>query len=845
MVSNHGPKSRDIYASGCELIEAGYKVFPLGNGKAPATQGAFYASTEYPEDLQKWISEGKRGGLAIATGLASGVVVIDADSPEAFQWMYERHGDAHVVTDRGGHWYFRHPGDGKVTCVSKFAHGLDRKGDGGYTAVPPSPRKEWTAGVPDRRTLPKLPAEFKTKKTERANTSERKLDPETFGRAVEIIAAHYPKPGEQQYDFGLYLSGYLQGNGLGEEDTYRLMWDALERQPGGTDDQAEHNITRVVESTAQKLADGEYVKGGPSVEKIAPGLLGELGPVLGFVFRREDFEGVPEVDAPETPREPRSYMLTDVGNGERFADEHGRNIRWVSAWNKHVAWTGRVWAEDTMDAATRKAQITAKGMFRDAMAGDADTDTQKKVAKHAIGSQSAPRIRAMLEMARNKIIASHEEFDPDPWLLNCQNGTIDLRTGELREHSRADLITKVTPVEYDPDADAPTFHAFLERILPSEELRGFLQRAFGMALSGEIRDNVLIILYGSGSNGKSTLMEVILEALGKYGKAAVPDLLMSKGRSHLTELADLFGARLVSCMESEEGKRLNEGLVKQLTGRDRISARRMREDPWEFEPTHSIFFGTNHKPEVRGMDHAIWRRLKLVPFEVKIPDAEQDKSLPEKLQAELPGILAWLVEGCLEWQRIGLQEPEEVTNATDEYRADMDLLQQFIEDCCVVHPDAEAPATALYKSYSRWAEEMGEKTPLKQRPFGQRLGDRGYTSFKFTSGPNKDRNGWRGIGLRSGGTDPDDDGFRGGGRIKSPSTYPKAEDERRNEFQSSAVQSGLDTPENPGSNDRGGGSGQSFAINRDVQSRVSGNGKSSPLPPLPPLRTLKTTVGNS
>jgi putative DNA primase/helicase len=353
-----------------------------------------------------------------------------------------------------------------------------------------------------------------------------------------------------------------------------------------------------------------------------------------------------------------------------------------------------------------------------------------------------------------------DELDPDPWLLNCQNGTIDLRSGELLEHRRADMITKETPVEYHEAAAAPTFEAFLETILPNEDIRSFVQRALGSAISGKVRDDVLVIFHGGGANGKSTLVHAVMEALGEYAIASAPDLLMSKGHSHPTELADLFGARLVSCMESEEGRRLNEGLVKQLTGRDRISARRMREDFWQFDPTHTIILGTNHKPEVRGTDLAIWRRLKLVPFGVTIPKAEQDKDLSEKLQSELPGILRWLVEGCLQWQANGLQEPDEVLAATDSYRSDMDTLAQFIEDSCTVHAGAQAPATPLWKHYTRWCDESGEK-PLKQRAFGTRLGERGFESFKYTDGPHKDRKGWAGIGLKSGQTDPDNDGSGG------------------------------------------------------------------------------------
>src|SRR5215204_2604411 len=505
-----------------------------------------------------------------------------------------------------------------------------------------------------------------------------------------------------------------------------------------------------------------------------------------------------------------SYMRTDTGNGERFAAQHGKDVRWIKKWGKHLVWSGRVWQIDDFEDVSRRAQRTAKSIFGEAQREGVDTEEQGKIAAHAIASQSARSLRAMVDLAKPHIASAHTEFDPDPWLLNCQNGTIDLRTGELREHRRSDMITKVTPVEYNPAATAPTFHAFLEQILPGEALRGFVQRAFGMALSGEIRDNVLVIFHGTGSNGKSTLVEALMEAFGDYAKAAAPELLMVKVNSHPTELADLFGARLVSCMESEEGRRLNEGLVKQLTGRDTISARRMREDFWEFNPTHSVVFGTNHKPEIRGTDYAIWRRLKLVPFDVTIPDAEQDKDLPTKLEAELPGILRWAVEGCLEWQRNGLQEPDEVTTATQAYRSEMDVLAAFIEDVCVEDEEAETPATALHTVYQHWCRDHNE-TALKQRTFGMRLAERGYRSFKYTSGVNKDRSGWAGLGIRSDYA-PDDDPGGGERRI-----------ERRKDF----AQKPIDKPKNPPSEDQSGGSGQRSSITAKTPSSRENYAESS------------------
>jgi putative DNA primase/helicase len=310
---------------------------------------------------------------------------------------------------------------------------------------------------------------------------------------------------------------------------------------------------------------------------------------------------------------------------------------------------------------------------------------------------------------------------------------VNLRSGELRPHRREDLLTKIAPVEYDPDAPAPTWQATLERVLPNSEIQAFFKRLCGYATTGDTSEHVLPMLFGTGANGKSTVLNALLEALGGYAMQSAPDLLIAKRNSHPTELADLFGARLVASIEVEDGRRLAESLVKQLTGGDRVKARRMRQDFWEFSPTHKVFMAVNHKPIVRGTDTAIWRRIRLIPFTETIPPTEQDKRLPEKLNAELPGILAWAVEGCLEWQREGLQAPEEVRKATGEYRSEMDVLGAFLKECCRRDADATVGAQDLYKAYQMWAEENGERSEGK-RKFSTQLKERGFESRR--SGPN-------------------------------------------------------------------------------------------------------------
>ena len=264
----------------------------------------------------------------------------------------------------------------------------------------------------------------------------------------------------------------------------------------------------------------------------------------------------------------------------------------------------------------------------------------------------------------------------------------------------------------------------------NQALVDFLQRAIGYGLTGDVSEQVFFIFWGVGANGKSTFIMIVRDMLGDYAMKATSELLMAKrGDAHPTERADLQAKRFVAAVETEEGRRLAEGFVKEATGGDPIRARRMREDFWEFVPTHKLFLATNHKPVVRGTDHAMWRRPKLVPFSVVIPDEEQDKRLAEKLRAELPGILAWSVRGCLDWRVNGLGVPDEVKNATDGYRQEMDVLRDFLDERCVLNPGTKAPVGELYQSYKDWAEKSGEH-PLTKRAFGERLRERGLKSGK-------------------------------------------------------------------------------------------------------------------
>jgi putative DNA primase/helicase len=436
---------------------------------------------------------------------------------------------------------------------------------------------------------------------------------------------------------------------------------------------------------------------------------------------------------------------TDTGNAERLTRKNGADLRYVHSWGKWLAWDGGRFAIDQTGEIDRRAKETVRAMYEEAAKLE-DPEERKRLAIWARRSESAARRDAMIQLSRSepRIPVCHEQLDADPWVLNVMNGTINLRTGELQPHRRADLITKLAPVIYDQDATAPTWAGFLERVLPDAEVRSFVQRAMGYSMTGLTGEQVLFLLWGSGANGKSTFVETIMALLGDYALKTPAETLLAKRDTGIpNDVAALRGARFVAAVESEEGRRLAEVRVKELTGGDTIAARFMRAEWFTFRPVCKLFLATNHKPQVRGTDLAIWRRIRLVPFAVTIPAAERNPSLPEKLRAELPGIMAWAVAGCLEWQAKGLMPPTDVTEATAAYRAEQDVLGAFLDDRCAFGSTYEVTSAALYHAYREWAEAAGEK-PITQKALAAMLSERAYEQVRIGHARTR---GWRGLGL--------------------------------------------------------------------------------------------------
>lgn len=450
------------------------------------------------------------------------------------------------------------------------------------------------------------------------------------------------------------------------------------------------------------------------------------------------------------PAEDEPLPMTDVGNAQRLVQEYGHILRYCHPWSKWLAWDGIRWRIDDTGAVWRCAKATARAIFQEAAAVQ-NVDLAKALGKHAIRTQADARLAAMIHQTESEptVPVLPDDLDADPWLYCVSNGILDLRTGQLIDHDRDLLITKYAPVIYDPSAECPQWEAFLEQILVNKPLIEFVQRAIGYSLTGSTRERVLFFLHGTGSNGKSTVIELVKTLLGDYAQRTPTDTLLAKKDNAIpNDVARLRGARFVSAVETEEGKRLAEAMVKDLTGGDTIAARFMRGEWFDFKPSFKIWLATNHKPVIRGTDNAIWNRIRLIPFSVTILEHQQDRELLGKLQKELPGILAWAVRGCLQWQRYGLGMPAEVLQATQTYRADMDTMAAFLQDACIMDPQATVTAKALYETYKRWCDETGERA-VTQKRVGQTLSERGLERIHKEQGWM-----WRGVRLLAPGEHP-------------------------------------------------------------------------------------------
>lgn len=424
--------------------------------------------------------------------------------------------------------------------------------------------------------------------------------------------------------------------------------------------------------------------------------------------------------------------LSDLGNGQRLAHRLQGKAHWCGPMKRWFVHDGQRWNSDALEYLMRWSKESVLAMYdaASALPDKARTD----LLKHAMKSESERALKAGINLAASEdgIPILPEAFDTDPMLLNVENGTIDLTTGHLRPHDPKDLISKMAAVTFDPAAECPHWLAFLDQIFEGDAERiAYIQKAFGYSLSGKTSERIVLFLYGSGKNGKSTLVNVVATIMADYHHKTPVETIMAKRNDGgiPNDIAALKGARFVTASETEENRRLNVAKVKDMSGNEVLTARFLHGEFFNFRPQFKLWLSTNHKPIIPGNDRAMFDRCKLVPFDYRVPDDEIDPDIEQKLLAEAPGILNWLLAGCLAWQRDGLRAPDSVVEAIEQYRAEMDQVGVFIADRCVVGANYRATSAALYAAYKAWCEVNGERQQSATW-FGRQLSEREFAQIQ-------------------------------------------------------------------------------------------------------------------
>jgi putative DNA primase/helicase len=446
--------------------------------------------------------------------------------------------------------------------------------------------------------------------------------------------------------------------------------------------------------------------------------------------------------------------LTELGNAKRLIKSFGDKIRFDFARGCWLTWDGIRWAPDEDGAIWRYAKQIPPMLYTEA--GETfELDERESRIKWGLRSEQRRVIEACVSLAKSEpgVVVMPSRFDRDPTLLNTPSGVVDLLTGDMRPQKPEDLLSKVTAVPYDPDCPIPRWLSVLNDVFAGDQgLLAYMKRAGGYSISGFTGEHKMLLCFGPGRNGKNTVLDTIRGVAGDYASVSDPKIFLSSGQNeHPAGLADLAGRRLVVTSEVDTGQQLAEGLVKRLTGDRTIKARFMNQNWFEFEMTAKIWMLANSKPEIQGQDEGIWSRISIIPFDVFIPVEKRIKGLSDILiQEEGPGILAWLVDGCREWHRIGLDDPERVAEATKSYRSEQDIVGEFIKSCCIDRKDDpdvrdhyRVETKTLYRRYDEWCKEMGERSPLTGRRFSLELPKRGYQSK-----PSDGKHYWIGLALK-------------------------------------------------------------------------------------------------
>lgn len=687
----------------------GYAVIPVPYRSKKPVISEWNTLRLTEEELPQYFN-GQCQNVGVILGEPSGGLVdVDLDSPEAVRLADEFLPNTAGIFGRAGK-----PGSHRLyVCepiprVTQFRDVdgtmiVELRGTGGQTIFPGSlhPNGEPIEWVGDGKPKP--------------------IDLDILDEAVRrlaaavILARHWPKIGARHNAALALAGGLIRSKCMAPEDMGQFI--RVVAETAGDEETADRASASV--TTARRMDGGGTATGWPR---------------LAEVLRRDGQAIVKRVCKWLLIRQGHDaacdFHFSDDGNSQRLVNRHGRAIRYCGAMGWFV-WTGQRWERDETYEVLKLAKDTVRALFHEA-AGVEATEKRNELGKHALKSQAEPRLRAMIQLAPGEpdIAIRPDVFDEDRWLLNVQNGTLDLRTGTLRPHLREDLLTKLAGAAYDEDARCPLWDKFLKRVTGGDtELIAFMQRAVGHALTGIIAEHVVHFLYGTGANGKSTFVATVIRMMGDYGKMAAPKLLIRSTHDRpLNELADLWGTRFAANAELGDGSKLDEERLKYLSGGDQITARFLYKNLFRFWPQHKLFIVTNTLPALNNVDDAaVWRRILVWPFAVAIPSAEQDPDLPRKLDGELSGILRWAVEGCNDWRDRGnrLNSPSAVTAASATYRGNVDTVHAWIDARCVREAAEKTPFGDLYQSYLDYCRDNDVKA-LTDTSLGISLGRKGF-----------------------------------------------------------------------------------------------------------------------
>ncbi|WP_198516537.1 phage/plasmid primase, P4 family [Herbaspirillum huttiense] len=669
-----------ILAEAVRLALRGFSVFPLvSGGKKPAVATGFKAATTDPVQIEDWFSKKAKSNIGIATGEVSGIWVLDIDvkngakgeeSLAAFEAEYGALPPTLTCkTPSGGkHIYFAHDGSMSVKSAAGILPGIDVRGEGGYIVASPSQ-------------IDGVPYQWVDSKARIA------IAPEALIRLVTEKKSS-PTP----IDAGAVIQEGTRND--------KLMRAAVKWLKLKMDEDDVLDLLRELNGSAcnPPLPDEELVQ------------------IVHNVFARYGNQV--------------ELLCTDKGDAERMADLYHNKLHYVEEKEQWLSWTGFLWRpvgkEFVMQCLKELSNVVRKEAKQ-----EIDSARKKALLEHALKLEGANKLENVLKLFKSEpnILTSVSAIDSHGSLISVANGTFDLLTNSFRAPDPSLLMTVGTNIVFDPDAKAPRWEKFISEVMnENEALVECLQRIVGYCLTNSVAEQCIFFFYGHGANGKSTLLNILLELLGDMGTQAQGELLLEGSRTSSgasPDIARLEGKRLIAVSEFNDGKHLNEAQVKSLTGGDVITARYLFKNQFTFKMTGKLIVASNHKPIIKGTDHGIWRRIHLIPFEVKFEKERQDKKLEQRLREELPGILNWAIEGYRKWRESGLAIPASVARKTAEYRKEMDMLGMWLDEKCIIDSSKTISFSDAYQSFGPWVKEYFNIDLSKNR-FGRLLTERGF-----------------------------------------------------------------------------------------------------------------------